>query len=52
MILARQASSNDLTEDIIKILYASEEDKVNVGKGGLLEINGSLIDHDKEEGKE
>ena len=31
---------NDLSQDILKILYAAEEEKVDVGQGGELTITG------------
>lgn len=43
LLQANPSLENSLTQNILKILYASEEEKVTVGEDGSLTIGGAHI---------
>lgn len=51
LLQANAAMQNPLTQDILKILYASEEEKVMIGEDGTLKITAinALHNQDNEE---
>ena len=45
LLQANQSSQTPLTENVLKILYASEEEKVTIDEEGNLTITGSKADN-------
>jgi hypothetical protein len=45
LMQANQPQQNSLTENILKILYASEEEKVTIDEDGSLTITGGAIEN-------